>query len=30
MEEGFSLIFREGGGGYVPFDGLQDPEADHG
>ena len=29
-EEGFSLIFWEGGGGYVPYDGSQDPEADHG
>ena len=29
-DEGFSLIFWEGGGGYVPYDGSQDPEADHG
>ena len=29
-EEGFSLIFREGGGGYIPYDGSGDPEADHG
>ena len=30
MEEGFSLIFWEGGAGYIPYDGSQDPEGDHG
>ena len=29
-DEGFGLTFWEGGGGYIPYDGSQDPEADHG
>ena len=29
-EEGFGLSFREGGAGYVPYDGTSDPAADHG
>ena len=29
-EEGFSLLFWEGGGGYISYDESQDPEADHG
>ena len=29
-DEGFGLTCWEGGAGYVPYDGSQDPEADHG
>ena len=29
-DEGFSLTFWEGGAGYIPYDGSQDLEADHG
>ena len=29
-DEGFGLSFWEGGAGYIPYDGLQDLDADHG